>query len=204
MTQEQLRMQMLAGIITESQYKEKLNEEVDIAAELSQYYTDNPINDENYESHFVDAKEYILSKFDRPLTPLEKGKITRTIDKYGSTFIRNRYSNQRDAEDKVNRERYLNNLLPLRVDNWNGTPSSEYYEYANTYDKVNPDGSYGTLIRKVGKEYGEYDYTPSHSDPKSGYTDYQLRAKWIDTPVDQATLNKYWHPGKLSMLGLKK
>jgi ParB-like chromosome segregation protein Spo0J len=26
MTQEQLRMQMLAGIITESQYKEKLNE----------------------------------------------------------------------------------------------------------------------------------------------------------------------------------
>ena len=28
MTQEQLRMQMLAGIITESQYKEKLNESV--------------------------------------------------------------------------------------------------------------------------------------------------------------------------------
>jgi hypothetical protein len=28
MTQEQLRMQMLAGIITEGQYKEKLNEEV--------------------------------------------------------------------------------------------------------------------------------------------------------------------------------
>jgi hypothetical protein len=28
MTQEQLRMQMLAGIITEGQYKAKLNEEV--------------------------------------------------------------------------------------------------------------------------------------------------------------------------------
>ena len=28
MTQEQLRMQMLAGIITEGQYKEKLNENV--------------------------------------------------------------------------------------------------------------------------------------------------------------------------------
>jgi hypothetical protein len=30
MTQEQLRMQMLAGIITESQYKQKLNEEISI------------------------------------------------------------------------------------------------------------------------------------------------------------------------------
>ena len=30
MTQEQLRMQMLAGIITESQYKQKLNENPDI------------------------------------------------------------------------------------------------------------------------------------------------------------------------------
>jgi hypothetical protein len=30
MTQEQLRMQMLAGIITESQYKAKLNEEISL------------------------------------------------------------------------------------------------------------------------------------------------------------------------------
>jgi hypothetical protein len=34
MTQEQLRMQMLAGIITEGQYKEKLNEEMEAKAWL--------------------------------------------------------------------------------------------------------------------------------------------------------------------------
>lgn len=43
MTQEQLRMQMLAGIITESQYKVKLNEqeEIDIQAikdEMKDFY----------------------------------------------------------------------------------------------------------------------------------------------------------------------
>jgi hypothetical protein len=43
MTQEQLRMQMLAGIITESQYKAKLNEqeEIDIQAikdEMKDFY----------------------------------------------------------------------------------------------------------------------------------------------------------------------
>ena len=42
MTQEQLRMQMLAGIITESQYKEKLNENIkyteDEASKLFDYH----------------------------------------------------------------------------------------------------------------------------------------------------------------------
>jgi hypothetical protein len=44
----------------------------------------------------------------------------------------------------------------------------------------------------------------SYSDSKSGYTDYKLKNQWINEPVDKATLDQYWHPGVLSMAGVKK
>jgi hypothetical protein len=52
MTQEQLRMQMLAGIITEGQYKEKLNEGMGSPI----YELINDIHDEIFQNTGVDGK----------------------------------------------------------------------------------------------------------------------------------------------------
>jgi len=62
MTKEQLRMQMLAGIITEGQYKARLNED-EIDDILNQDGTVLfPDEDEDYLSKLHDLEDYIRSK----------------------------------------------------------------------------------------------------------------------------------------------
>ena len=93
-----------------------------------------------------------------------------------------------EKEDKKQRERYQNNLLPLTVDNGSGRPDPTYYELANTYYSTDRDGNVSV----------------SHSDPKSGYTDYRLKDKWIDTPVDDSVLNKFWKDNTMMYFGIKR
>ena len=164
-----------------------LTEEIDIASEIEMFFQDNPYTQENQHHHEYDVKDHIQNVMGRPLTPQEKGKVTKIVKKYREDFWGKRFREESEAEDKAARERYLNNLLPLTTDNGSGTPDGTYYTLANTYRFTDPDGNVHI----------------SHRDPKSGYTDYRLRDKWIDTPVDKTTLDRYWHPGQLRMIGIK-
>ena len=176
MNKEQLRMQMLAGIITEGQYKAMLNEDLNINSEITDFFQNNSFDPSNPYHLEYNIQKYIEDKIGRSLSPQEKGKITRVANKYRSEYFTKQFSDEREAEEKAAQERYQNNLLPLTVDNGSGTPDSKYYELANTYTQTLKGG--GTRI--------------THSDPKSGYTDYRLKDEWIDTPVDNSTLNRFW------------
>ena len=98
------------------------------------------------------------------------------MGKYGEEGIISNYTQQRDKKEREDEERKQNNLLPLVITNKAGVPDSKYYEYRNKY----------SFTKKGG---GVYSY---HHDPRSGYTNYKLKDEWISTPVDQATLEKYW------------
>jgi hypothetical protein len=176
----------LSQLIKE-EIKKILKEEINIASELEDFFQSNPFTQENQHHHEYDVKDHIQQVMGRPLTPQEKSKITKIIRKYRDDFWGKRYREESDREDTINRERYLNNLLPLTTDNGRGTPDSTYYTRANEYSWTDRDGNTHT----------------SYSDPKSGYTDYKLRDKWLNTPVDKATLDRYWHPGQLRMIGIK-
>ena len=178
MNKEQLRMQMLAGIITEGQYKAKLNEELDLSSEVDQYLKDNPFTRDNQFSGEFEfgIKKHIQDKLRRPLTPKEKGAITRIYKKSLEKYWGDSFEKESNKEQEAARNRYRKNLLPLIISNAGGTPDPTYYELAYTYYDTDRDGK--TWI--------------SHSDPKSGYTYYKLKDKWIDTPVEDSVLNKFW------------
>jgi hypothetical protein len=57
MTQEQLRMQMLAGIITESQYKEMLNESENLLSMIEDYVSAHYTSDQGYGKGKVEEAE---------------------------------------------------------------------------------------------------------------------------------------------------
>ena len=182
-----MKTNQLKQLIKE-EIKNILKEDINIASELSNFFQENPFTKENQWNHHVDAFKHIEDEIGRPLTPQEKSKTTRTINKFREDFWGRKFKEESDAEDKIVRDRYQNNLLPLTVDNWKGTPDSTYYTTSREYNWTDRDGNVRT----------------SYSDPKSGYTDYRLRDKWINTPVDKATLDRYWHPGTLAMAGIKK
>jgi hypothetical protein len=171
--------------LIKEEIKKILTEEIDIASELDVFFQNNPYTEKNQWSHEYEAKDHIQNIMGRPLTPQEKSKVTRITKKYRDDFWGKNYREKRDKEDAEQRERYQNNLLPLTTDNGNGTPDITYYTLANTYRFTDPDGNVHI----------------SHSDPKSGYTDYKLRDKWINTPVDKATLNRYWPENRLRYIG---
>ena len=181
-----MKKEQLKQLIKE-EIQKILTEEIDIAFELDSFFQNNPYTQENQWSHEYEAKDHIQNVMGRPLTPQEKVKVTKIVKKYREDFWGKRFREKSEAEDKAARERYLNNLLPLTTDNGSGTPDGTYYTLANTYRDVDRDGNVHI----------------SHRDPKSGYTDYRLRDKWIDTPVDKTTLDRYWHPGQLRMIGIK-
>ena len=68
MTQEQLRMQMLAGIITESQYKKMLNENI-TAEELFQMFKDEDLLNDRRE---YDVEDFMWSYPDLSQEEAEK------------------------------------------------------------------------------------------------------------------------------------
>jgi len=179
-----MKKEQLKQIIKE-EIQKILKEEIDISAEVAQYVKDNPFTEENKYHGEYEVKSFIEDKMGRSLTPQEKSKVTRIFNKFRSEYNIKDFTEKSDAEDKAERDRYSKNLLPLTTDNGSGRPDPTYYELANTYYNIDRDGNVHV----------------SHSDPKSGYTDYQLKAKWLDTPVDKATLDRYWPENRLSYIG---
>jgi hypothetical protein len=157
-----------------------LNEEIlDIDAELEQYFKDNPFTSDSPVTHYRTAADYVKQKAEdmgHVLTPAEKAKITKKAWVYQEEYFINRYTQQRDKEEREDEERKQNNLLPLVINDKAGTPDSKYYEYKNTYNQTRK--GLPTLTH--------------HHDPKSGYVTFQLKDKWKNTKFDQDTLDKYW------------
>ena len=157
-----------------------LNEEIlDIDAELEQYFKDNPFTSDSPVTHYRTAADYVKQKAEdmgHVLTPAEKAKITKKAWVYQEEYFINRYTQQRDKEEREDEERKQNNLLPLVITNKAGVPDSKYYEYRNKY----------SFTKKGG---GVYSY---HHDPRSGYTFYKLKDEWKNTKFNQDTLDKYW------------
>lgn len=179
-----MKKNLLKQIIKE-EIQKILKEEIDISAEVVQYVKDNPFNEENKYHGEHEVKSFVEDKMGRPLTPQEKSKVTKIFNKLRSEYWVRTYREESDAEDRAARERYSKNLLPLTTDNGSGRPDPTYYELANTYYDTDRDGNVHV----------------SHSDPKSGYTDYKLKSKWINTPVDKATLDRYWPENRLRYIG---
>jgi hypothetical protein len=176
-----IRMNQLAGIITEGQARKMmaiLNEELDFPSEVEQYLKDNPFTSSNeFSGEFeIEFKKHIQDKLGRPLTPKEKGEVTRSYKKSLEKQWGDRWDEESNEEQEAARNRIQQNLLPLSINNAYGTPDPTYYEVANTYYDTDRDGK-----RWV-----------SYNDPKSGYTEYKLKDKWIDTPVEDSVLNKFW------------
>jgi hypothetical protein len=170
-------------------FKEEIGEnDLDIASELKTYFEENPFNEENQYGIDTIAKEYIQNKINRPLTPKEKSTITRISHKYRDAYWNEEFTNRRTSEAAAARKRYQSNLLPLMVSNASGKPDSKYYQLANTYYHTDRDGN--VYI--------------SHSDPKSGYTDYRLRDEWTDTPVEDSVLNKFWSEKTLRYFNIER
>ena len=107
MTQEQLRMQMLAGIITESQYKEKI-EEVDSMGKIGKSYpapgSEDSVSDE--ETSSFNRPPYRDEKWMKNWEP--KFKILKSImDEYkrrGEDPIGSFYDFADDVVEKMNYE----------------------------------------------------------------------------------------------------
>ena len=189
MNKETLRMQKLAGIITEEQYQTKINEEIDIPSEIDQYLTDNPITHDNQHSgEFTNGiHQLLIDKLGRPLTPKEKSSITRIYSKYLDKYWKFKFYEKRNKENENLKNRYIKNLLPLTKDNGSGTPDPTYYEPANRYRKTDRDGNLLGI---------------SHRDQKSGYTDYILKDKWVNTPVEDSIMDKFWEDSTIKHLNI--
>jgi hypothetical protein len=182
-----MKKEQLKQLIKE-EIRKVLNEDLDIASELNIFYKNSPFNEKNYRSHDYNGLKYIQDKIGRDLTPQEKGKITRISNKYLEEYWGKKFNDESEAEEKAAQERYQNNLLPLTTDNGSGTPDSKYYELANTYSQTLKGG--GTRI--------------THSDPKSGYTNYKLKDEWIDIPVDNSTLNQFWKDNTMNYFRIER
>lgn len=167
-----------------------LKEDLDLPSEVDQYLKDNPFTRDNqFSGEFeFEIKKRIQDKLGRPLTPKEKGAVTRIYNKSLRKYWGDRFEKESNEKNEAARNRYRKNLLPLTTDNGSGRPDPTYYELANTYYSTDRDGN--TSI--------------SHSDSKSGYTDYRLKDKWIDTPVEDSVLNKFWKDNTMMYFGIER
>ena len=203
MTQEQLRMQMLAGIITESQYKEKMEEvneryeqwdgKPSVAFYVLQYFKEDDSRRKNpdIKKHKSEIIQNIKNDFeDYNLSPEGMKILDKEIEDQYKYY--EKYKNDPDfikSEKKLksDKERYRNNLLPLTYS-------------GSVRDK--PDLKYYSLSTNF------YSYTDSYGNPRTKAAggegrDYTLNPEYIDTPVDKATLDKHWKENTLKRLGLK-
>ena len=200
MTQEQLRMQMLAGIITEGQYKNMLNEKYtfmgdpDVFLYAKQYFKEDPSRRKNqdFEKHKSEIIQSIKDDFDD--YDLDNDDIKLIGDaikdsyKYYEKYKNDPYMKERDKEDEIDKERYRNNLLPLE---YNGSildkPDLKYY-------------SDSTKFYSYTDSYGNSGTRAANGEGRS----YTLDSEYRDTPVDKSTLDQHWKENVLKGLGLKK
>ena len=86
-----------------------LNEEIlDINAELEQFFKDNPPTPDSGITHYITAADYVKQKAEdmgKVLTPAEKANITKKAWAYQEEEFINRYTQQRDKEEREDEER---------------------------------------------------------------------------------------------------
>jgi hypothetical protein len=195
-----------------------LSEEIfNIDAELKQYFENNPLTPDNQALYAIIAAEYIEQKAEdmgHVLTPAEKRQITKKAGKYGEEGIISNYTQQRDKKEREDEERKQNNLLPLEIINRSGLikfdhtdEEQEILDYFVKYKEIPPGVSRKEFMdiqnTPPNDKYYEFrdtkrftvkggDVITTHRPDPSGYTNYKLKDEWISTPVDQATLEKYW------------
>ena len=110
------------------------------------------------------AKEYISNRLDRPLTPIEKSKITKEFDKLYLADMSADDQKRRGVEHTKKLERAKKNILPLELDNHSFIPDPYYYEPNRKYIS----GKGGTSIEV---------------DNPDGTTSYVLKDKFKNTPI---------------------
>jgi hypothetical protein len=110
------------------------------------------------------AKEFVSNQLNRPLTPIEKGKITREFDKLYLADSLADSKKREEAEYAKKLERAQKNMLPLELDNWSHTPDPQYYNPAPNYYTTKGGGSV--------------------SEPnRDGTTTYKLKDEFKDKPI---------------------
>jgi hypothetical protein len=195
-----------------------LSEEIfNIDVELEQFFNDNPLTPDNQALYAIEASNHVEQKAEeigKMLTPTEKSQITKKARKYQEGGVINNYTQQRDKKEREDEERKQNNLLPLEIINRSGLikfdhtdEEQEILDYFVKYKEIPPGVSRKEFMdiqnTPPNDKYYEFrdtkrftvkggDVITTHRPDPSGYTNYKLKDEWISTPVDQATLEKYW------------
>jgi len=152
------RMQQLAGIINEN--------EIDVKSMVKDFYDYNPQGFINGSSLI---KQKIINKIGRPLTSIEKGKITREFEKlYFEDF------NKKNKEDSIKslqniKDRAEKNILPTELDDYFFTPDPKYYK--------------PVLQQDTDWRSGYLTGTTSHVKSREGYSEYIIKDEYKDKPI---------------------
>lgn len=196
---ENLRMQMLAGIITESEYRIKVNERYEFQGKPSVYsYITAYFNEdrsrginpdpEKHKNEIIQnikndwGDDYVLSA---ERMNFLKNEIKGMYKYYGKNQSNPEFQ-KRMKSIEVSKERYKNNLLPLTYSgSIRNKPDSKYYSNTTKYYTYTND-------------YGDTQYSNDES------REYTLDSRHINTQVDKETLDKHWQENVLRYLGLKK
>jgi hypothetical protein len=196
---EILRMQMLAGVITESQYKEKINERYEFMGEPDVYnYVVEYFNEDRSRGINPDLKKHrdeIIQNIkddwgddyvgDAEDIKFLNGEI-QILYKYYQKNQKNPDFQKRMKEIERDKERYKNNLLPLKYfGSILDRPDFKYYsDTTKSYSYMDRDGNYRSM-----------------SNEERTYT---LDSEHFNTQVDKETLDKHWGKNVLKYLGLKR
>lgn len=131
MTQEQLRMQMLAGIITEGQYKEKLNE--------------IKINKPGFKK-----KDYIIKdEIDDDGDPVEPYIATHLFLEYLYNLLSQAgYKIPEDFEEAIEAQAYDTDIAYLDNDD---PESLDYFENFNLQDAID-------MVNEILEDWGDWEY----------------------------------------------
>lgn len=230
MTNEQLRMQMLAGIITESQYKKEV-EEIEVRGKIGKSYPapgfdsvpdkENQKDKENERYEFMgkpDHYKYIVAYFNEdrsrkqnPDLKKHTAEIIQTIkddwgDKYNPDKEHIKYL-QKHIKDKYAYYEKRKNDPEFQKDLKNINIARERYK--NNLLPLTYSGS--VLDRPNPKYYSDstkyYSYTDSYGNSRSmggEGREYTLDSNHLNTQVDKETLDKHWKINVLRYLGLKR
>jgi len=152
------RMQQLAGIINEN--------EIDVKSMVKDFYD---YNSQGFINGSSLIKQKIINKIGRPLTSIEKGKITREFEKlYFEDF------NKKNKEDSIKslqniKDRAEKNILPTELDDYFFTPDPRYYK--------------PVLKQDTDWRSGYLTGTTSHVKSREGYGEYIIKDEYRDKPI---------------------
>jgi hypothetical protein len=205
MINEFLRMQLLAGLITESELRNlsenkrpqytltsdegdfDLYDEIDNLLKNVKFgYNDLP---SEYEQYVI---PHITKKINRPLKGNEKQRITTRISKIVYDWKHKEYSKSFDATQKLEKEeklqRYLKGLLPFYPQ------KPKYYDIDKNNNKYYHYVENDSPIRTHIDYYTGYPVQNADDIRKRKAVPSRvvLRKEWYDKPVPKNILDLYW------------